>query len=105
MGFDKDAWWGIMGLILVSAIFGGNDKILKDLLKGDEKMEDKITAVKELMLDKIMSKIEDPTTSLEDFDKIAILLQKLSFSPYSFGFSGLNGLSAFNGSSKLNEGE
>lgn len=47
-------------------------------------MTEKIKEIKELIADKLKTKIESESLTIEDYDKIAVLLQKLEFISYPF---------------------
>lgn len=84
-------------LIAVASLFGVDNKIIKSLLKGDDKMEEKIKKIKELILDKVTAKVESGTLTIDEYSKVVSLVGQISYDPKSIYSSFSNG---FNGGAK-----
>lgn len=89
-----DDWSGMLGFIVVAAIFSGDYSIINSLLKGDENMDEKITKIKELILDKVTAKVEAENLTIDEYSKVVSLVGQISYDPKSIYASlgqGFNG--------------
>lgn len=91
-------WSAIIGLVTIAAIFGTDfnmDKnIINSILKGDESMNEKIEKIKELILDKVTTRVEKEDLTIDEYSKVVSLLGQISYDPKSIYTSlgkGFNG--------------
>lgn len=89
-----NGWDGWLGILAVAAIFGADKNIINFILKGDEAMDEKIAKIKELILDKVTTKIEKEDLTIDEYGKVVSLLGQISYDPtsilanYSCAFNG-----------------
>lgn len=89
-----DDWGSMLCFIVVAALFGGDYSIINSLLKGDENMDEKITKIKELILDKVTTKVETENLTIDEYSKVVSLVGQISYDPKSIYASlgqGFNG--------------
>ena len=91
---DWGGWNSWFGILAVAAIFGADKNIINSILKGDESMDEKIAKIKELILDKVTTKIEKEDLTIDEYGKVVSLLGQISYDPksiYSSLGKGFNG--------------
>lgn len=93
-------WNDWFGILAVAAIFGADKNIINFILKGDESMDEKIAKIKELILDKVTTKIEKVDLTIDEYGKVVSLLGQISYDPTSIL---ANYSCAFNGRAKPSE--
>ena len=90
-------WFAIIAL---AALFGIDKNVINSLFKGDIKMEEKITKIKELILDKVTEKVEKETLTIDEYSKVVSLVGQISCDPKTM-FPYL--AQSFNGPEKTSE--
>ena len=89
-----NGWNDWFGILAVAAIFGADKNIINFILKGDESMDEKIAKIKELILDKVTTKVESEDLTIDEYSKVVSLLGQISYDPksiYSYLGKGFNG--------------
>lgn len=91
---DWGGWNSWFGILAVAAVFGADKNIIDSILKGDETMEEKIAKIKELILDKVTTKVEKEDLTIDEYSKVVSLFSQISYDPKSIYTSlgkGFNG--------------
>lgn len=74
-------WSGWVSILSVAALFSADKNAINLLFKGDEKMEEKITKIKELILDKVTEKVKSELLTIDEYGKVLSLLGQILYDP------------------------